>query len=116
MVLTVLGVTIKGFKKESEARFYLEKHLTVNCEGADVENGVWGEVKSERASIFSPSNGLALFITLSSVKVTSENLRLSVDLPVYSYMSLGLIARGWMDHLNQHFTRSMPVRPWVINA
>ena len=45
-----------------------------------------------------------------------ENLRLSVGSPVYSCMSLGLIARGWMDQTNQHFMRSIPVNPWVIRA
>ena len=51
MALFILRVTIEGFKKESEARFYLEKHLTVNCEGADVENRVRGEVKRRKAVV-----------------------------------------------------------------
>ena len=45
MALTVLGVTVKGFKKKREVGFYLEKHLTVNCESADVENRIWRKVK-----------------------------------------------------------------------
>ena len=40
MSLFVLRVTVEGFKKEREVGFYLEKHLTVNCKGADVENRV----------------------------------------------------------------------------
>ena len=51
MALFVLRVTVEGFKKESKARFYLEKHLTVNYEGADVENGIWGKVKRRKAVV-----------------------------------------------------------------
>ena len=45
MALFVLRVAVEGFKEEREVGFYLKKHLTVNCEGADVENRVRGEVK-----------------------------------------------------------------------
>ena len=44
MALTVLGVAVESFKEKGEVGFDLEEHLAVNCEGADVENGVWGKV------------------------------------------------------------------------
>ena len=51
MALTVLGVTVEGFKKERKARFYLEKHLAVNYVVGDVEDGIWRKVKRRKAIV-----------------------------------------------------------------
>ena len=51
VALTVLGVTVKGFKEERKAGFYLEKHLAVNYVVGDVEDGVWRKVERREAII-----------------------------------------------------------------
>ena len=45
VALFVLRVAIEGFKEKREVWFDLKKHLAVNCVGADVKDGVRGEVK-----------------------------------------------------------------------